>query len=307
MTLKTPILLIVFNRPKETQFVFEAISKIKPTRLYVASDGPRIDNDDDVQKISLVRQILSNVDWPCKVFTSFQDHNYGCGSAVKNALDWFFENEEIGIILEDDTIPDLSFFGYCEELLKKYRYDDRIGMIAGTNHVDYDFKENTSYIFSRNKACWGWATWKRSWITMDFEMTWRSSEYSSLIVENMGSSPWYISHWNRALQLIDSKKVSAWDWQWYFSKAAQNQLTIFPSVNLISNIGFGIDATHTKQPSLKQYGLKQSIELPLVHPKIVCPDTNYDYLFEKLKMKRKLYIFRFISHFIKVLRLAVKS
>ena len=246
MNLNIPVLLVVFNRPETTKMVFEAIADVRPDRLYIASDGPRHDNADDAIRIERVRKIFDNIDWECDIKCLFRSENYGCGPGVKNAIDWFFENESEGIILEDDTVPDSSFFLFCRELLSKYRHDDRIGMISGTNHINYKSTENPSYIFSKNKSCWGWATWRRSWETMDFQMSWRSSEYSNSIIKNMGVSPWYIRHWTRALQLIDSGKVSAWDWQWYFSKAAQNQLTIFPSVNLISNIGFGIDATHTK-------------------------------------------------------------
>ena len=281
--LQTAVLFLVFNRPDTTAQVFEAIRKVKPPRLYVAADGPRPNREGEAERVAQVRDIATAVDWPCEVKTLFREENLGCGPAVKKAIDWFFETESAGVILEDDTVPTTDFFAFCCELLRKYNNDDRVGMIAGTNHTFYK-PDNSSYVFSRNKACWGWATWKRAWKNMDFDMTWRNTPQACSVRKNMGYTKVHHKHWENALRAIDANRVNAWDWHWYFSISAQNQLTIFPKVNLVSNIGFGDDSTHTKGQPKNEYIKTGIMDFPLVHPKFVCPDYEYDGTFEKIKM-----------------------
>lgn len=285
----TPVLLVVFNRPYTTIHVFDMLRKVKPAKLYVSCDGPRENNDNDKIKINEVRDIVSSVDWECQVKFIFREYNLGCGAGVKSSIDWFFDNEEKGIILEDDTVPTLGFFRYCHELLEMYKHDERIAMISGTNHLAYNPK-GSSYLFSKNKACWGWATWKRAWKNMDFEMNWRSGSHGTDVMYNMGCTGIALKHWKKSLELIDSKSVSAWDWQWYFSVAAQNQLTIFPGTNLVSNIGFGNLATHTFGTPRVEYLKTKDISFPILHPSIVCPDRDFDICFEKFNMKKNVRI-----------------
>jgi hypothetical protein len=297
--LNIPILFIVFNRPESTAEVFEAIRKAKPPRLYVAADGPRANNN-EMEKIFRARKLATAVDWPCEVHELFRDENLGCGPAVKTAIDWFFEHELAGIILEDDTVPVRSFFWFCEELLMKYQNDTRIGMVAGTNHIGYQSGE-FSYLFSKNKACWGWATWRRAWVNMDFEMEWRKTESVKDVMMNMGVTKWSRPKWLKALEAIDNGLVNAWDWQWYFSLSTQNQLCIFPNRNLVANVGFGKDATHTRGIVSQSYVLKNDIQFPLIHPEKVCPDYGYDYLFEKTKMKSSWIIKKGLIRLAKIL------
>ena len=302
--LKTAVLFLVFNRPDTTRQVFEAIRQAKPPRLYVAADGPREGKLGEVELVKKVRTIATAVDWPCEVKTLFRQRNLGCGPAVKSAIDWFFEAESAGIILEDDTVPTKDFFDFCCELLKKYHDDDRVGMIAGTNHTVYK-RDNASYVFSRNKACWGWATWQRAWKNMDFDMTWRSTSQASSVKKNMGSTMRHFQHWENTLRAIDTKLVNAWDWHWYFSIASQNQLTIFPPVNLVSNIGFGNDATHTKGHNKTEYIKTSIIDFPLKHPKFICPDYDYDETFERVKMDGSRGIRKYIPQTLKRLLRAI--
>lgn len=281
--LHTAVLFLVFNRPDTTAQVFDAIRQAKPPRLYVAADGPREGLEGEAERIAEVRKIAMAVDWPCDVHTMFREKNLGCGPAVKTAIDWFFKSEPAGIILEDDTVPTVQFFTFCEELLGRYCEDQRVGMIAGTNHTGYRPQE-ASYIFSKNKACWGWATWQRAWQNMDFEMDWRSDHQAESVKKNMGYTKRHQKHWKTALDAIDEAQVSAWDWQWYFSIASQNQLTIFPVVNMVSNVGFGDDSTHTKGRPKPEYIKVGTMKTPLKHPKVVCPDYAYDEIFERTKM-----------------------
>jgi hypothetical protein len=285
--LETAVLFLIFNRLDTTKEVFEEIRKAKPPRLYIASDGPRQIKKGEAELVQTVRDyVLNHIDWECEVKMLFRDQNMGCGPSVKTAIDWFFDMEEKGIILEDDCIPIQSFFWYAEALLERYRHDNRVAMISGTNHLTNVYKMPNSYAFSKYKACWGWASWRRSWKNMDFDMYWRGSNQSDSIIKNMGVGKASCSHWIKALKLIDTKKVSAWDWQWYFSVAAQNQLCLFPCDNLISNIGFGNNATHTFGEPKKAFIRTGEITLPLQHPQYVCQDHDYDEYFEKYKIKK---------------------
>ena len=284
--LNTAVLFLVFNRLDTAKQVFKAIREAKPPRLYIAADGARANKEGEDKKVEAVREfILSHIDWDCEIKTFFQDVNIGCGPNVKSSIDWFFDNEEMGIILEDDVVPEESFFPFCEELLIKYKDDSRIGMISGNNHIGNDtFSE--SYTFSKYKGCWGWATWRRAWKNMDFEMTWIESKSRDVIIKNMGYGKPSIEHWSNAIDNIRYNIVSAWDWQWYFSLASQNQLCIFPRFNLVSNIGFGLEATHTFGKANKSFLLTKKLDFPLVHPLYILGNDNYDKSFEAKKIKK---------------------
>lgn len=286
--LATAVLLIVFNRPLLTKKVFQAIRDARPSRLYVAGDGPRPNFAEDKEAIDEVRSITGRVDWPCETKTLFRRENKGCGPGVKGAIDWFFSFESEGIVLEDDTVPNASFFKFCDTLLDKYRDDQRIGMISGTNHVGLNEENPDSYIFSKNKACWGWATWRRAWVHMDYTMLWRNSPQARSVLDNMGSSRHHKLHWHNAIRLIDSGAVSAWDWQWYFSLAGQNQVTIFPPQNLVANIGFGPQATHTRGRAPKAVTVTHELQFPLRGANLIVPNRAWDERFERLNMKRRL-------------------
>lgn len=286
--LKAPILFLVFNRPDVTKKVFMAIREVRPSRLYVAADGARDSKEGEKEKVEEVRKfIMNNVDWDCKIETLFRANNVGCGPGVKSAIDWFFENEESGIILEDDCLPKQSFFWYCEELLQRYKTDERIGMISGNNHAGYQ-PGDCSYFFSKYKGCWGWATWKRAWKNMDMDMQWLKTSNRDCVIANMSYSKVSEKHWQNAIQMIHDGVVSAWDWQWFFSLAAQNQLCIIPKHNLVANIGFGEDATHTLGKPRDIFVQTEDVYFPLSHPSLIVSDVNHDKLYEQRKIKKPL-------------------
>lgn len=300
--MNTAVLFLVFNRLDETKRVFQAIRQAKPPRLYIAADGPREAEKMEAELVQIIRDyVLSHVDWACEVKTLFRDQNMGCGPSVKASIDWFFDMEEKGIILEDDCLPMQSFFGYADELLERYMHDNRVAMVSGTNHLTNVYKMTNSYTFSKYKACWGWASWRRSWENMDFGMSWRDSSQYASVINNMGVGRASRLHWTKALKLIDTNKVSAWDWQWYFSIAAQNQLSIFPSDNLVANIGFGHNATHTFGEPKREFIQTKEIALPLKSPKYVCQDYEYDEHFERNKIKRKISVSSLLRMFRKIL------
>jgi hypothetical protein len=278
--LNTPVLLIIFNRPKTTKQVFEAIRKVKPKQLFIAADGPRHEKIGEVERCQSARKIATDVDWECEVKTFFRNENVGCGRGPAEAITWFFENVEQGIILEDDCLPSSSFFRFCEELLERYKFDQRIHSIAGTNLLESWKRGDESYFFSMYSGIWGWATWKRSWMCFDYFVSkWQYKEVVDLYKQKI-SNPVERLHYITALdKTFKRDNVSWWDYQWIFSRIINSSIGIIPSVNLISNIGFGDDATHTFNTNSDFSKLVVSeLDFPLQHPNAILADTEYDQL-----------------------------
>jgi hypothetical protein len=234
-----PILLVAFNRPDNTQKIFNEIRKQKPKRFFMAVDGPRSDNPGEDLVCQKTRDIAKQVDWPCEVKTLFQAQNLGCGHGVSTALNWFFENVERGIILEDDCLPDPSFFPFCRELLEKYKDNQKIMHISGDNFQYGKKRGFSSYYFSEYPHIWGWATWRRAWKLYDFNC------------------------------VPLTARTTNWDRQWWLSVRKHRGLAILPNVNLISNIGFDGTGTHTGKSTHYSNLPIQKIAFPLVHPKII--------------------------------------
>ena len=166
----TPILFMIFNRPDTTARVFERIRGIKPSRLFVSADGPRLQKPDEAEQCIQARAVIQKIDWECEVKTKFSDKNQGCKMGVNSAINWFFEHVDEGIILEDDCLPDISFFPFCQTLLELYRNDERIMHIGGSNFQDGKLRDDGSYFFSGINHIWGWATWKRAWKQYDVQI-----------------------------------------------------------------------------------------------------------------------------------------
>lgn len=257
----------------------------------MVADGPQPGREEDLERCRQVREIVDAPDWDCRFERWFRDENRGCGPSVKEAIDWFFSQEEEGIILEDDTVPDLTFFDFCDEMLERYRDDLRVAFISGSNHHG-NYGEDYSYFFARNKTTWGWATWKRSWDRMDYEMKWLKSANADAIIRNMSLLEETSKYWMNAVMSIHEKNVSAWDWQWYFSVAAEDQLVIYPKVNLVSNIGFGADATHTTGRPEEGVTARFAMEFPLRHPAEVVANDDWDRTFEQRKLQIRFWVFK---------------
>lgn len=242
---QTPILFIVFNRPISTKLVFDQIKNIKPTKLFIAADGPRPENPNDVFNCAQVRKIVEEIDWECEVFTLFRNENLGCGRAVSSAINWFFEHVEEGIILEDDCLPNESFFSFCSLMLEQYRFDKKVMMISGTNFVAGRCKRSKPYLlwgdyfFSRSYLIWGWATWKRAWSLYNYDLNdWeqhRNARINDLqiIFKNKSIEEYWIENFDKVI----NKKVDTWDYQWCFCCIFNGGLSISPRLNLVSNIG----------------------------------------------------------------------
>lgn len=294
MSFKTPILFIVFNRPQQTKIVFEVLKKLQPSKLYVAADGPRLNNTSDIEKSREVREIFESVDWPCELKTMFRDENLGCGKGPAESISWLFSEEEYGIILEDDCVPDLSFFKFCEELLIKYRYDSRVMHIAGTNHnPSYVRDSDYSYFFSQVGHMWGWATWRRAWDLFDIKM----KAYDEINKKEFFKDA-YPNYFIRKYMMLkfsetyNEKIVGVWDYQWEFCRLINSGMTIMCTKNLVKNIGFGADATHTFSENnyFKDTDIN-SISFPLKHPPFLIRDkkseTKHYYKMFTFIIKRK--------------------
>lgn len=269
-----PILFIIFRRKDVALQSLQRIRSVQPAKLYIAADGPRTGVEGEAQAVEQTRQaVLSAIDWPCDVKTLFQTENLGCSKGPYTAISWLFDNEEQGIILEDDCMAEQSFFPFMQELLQRYQHDDRIGMIAGTNQLDDRHDMVHSYCFSKYAACWGWATWRRAWINMRIDLDFLTEQRTD-VLKNRGFKGKEDNRWNYQLEMIRRNRVSAWDWQWYFSLAAQNQLCIFPCANLISNIGNDAEATHTAFSEI--FIKSRPMAFPLKHPTYILPDYQFD-------------------------------
>ncbi len=292
-----PILFIFFNREDIALKAFEMIRSVRPTRLYLSQDGPRIDRGEEEQRklIRIRKHIIERIDWECTVHQRFMNKNLGCAMGVKTAIDWIFETEKYGIILEDDCVVSKSFFPFMEDILVRYKDDQRIGMVAGTNPIE-KYRGRTSFHFSRFKSCWGWATWARAWKNMDMDMTWRETDMMS-VINNSGFNSRHNSKWHFQLKCIDRNHVSAWDWQWYFSLAAQNQLCVYPALNLVSNIGNDSEATHTSFGDITRE--RHELPLPLTAPSIVAPDYHFDKMFDANENRLTTMLARITPHTLK--------
>ena len=277
MAFETPVLFIIFNRPEHTRKVFDVIKMLRPEKLYVAADGPRPGSQSDIVKCRETREVISLIDWPCELDTLFRNENLGCGRGPAEAISWLFSKEEYGIILEDDCVPNNSFFFFCDELLKKYKTDTRIMHIAGTNHNASFIRDNDySYFFSQIGHMWGWATWRRAWDLYDYSMKAfdevTSKEYfNDLYPDRLIGK--YMQ--KKFAETYTGKIEGVWDYQWEFTRLINSGLSIMPKNNLVHNIGFGADATHTF--SDKNYfsdSLVQEIDFPLNHPPFVIKDKK---------------------------------
>lgn len=264
------VLLLIFNRPGSTQRVFEQIRRVKPNRLFVAADGPRFNRPDDKALCEESRNVIDHVEWECEIHTLFRDVNLGCKLAVSSAITWFFEHEQAGIILEDDCVPDLTFFQYCAELLKYHQADERVMAVSGNNFQDGQQRTPYSYYFSVYNHYWGWASWRRAWQYYDGTMkAWpelRETRWLSTILKSDTAATYWRSRFDKAY----SGEVDSWGHPWTFSCWLQKGLTILPEQNLVTNIGFGPDGTHTKNPDSRIANLPtEAMSFPLRHPQTV--------------------------------------
>lgn len=277
-----PLLIITFNRPEQLKHVLDAISAVSPTELYIFQDGPR--NDNDKVLCAEVRRVLQEkVYWPCDKHTFFSENNLGCGPGPAAAITWFFNQVESGIILEDDCIPSRDFFYYCENLLLKYEKDERIGFVGGCNYGYYSLNNSTYSFCSGHHETWGWASWRRAWKIFDYDLNSISKATFQQTIKDYFKSFKEREYWMDIFQKVKKDRFndSCWDYQFYFSMWVKGMLAICPNYNLVSNTGYGDDATHTHNQDNKLLSRPTESIQKIIHPTHV----EYDYNFDKYLMR----------------------
>ena len=268
-----PILFLIFNRPEQTKMVFQQIKKASPRQLFIAADGPRPEKSDDRDQCERTRAIVDDIDWDCEVKTLFRETNLGCEIAVSQGISWFFHEVERGIVLEDDCLPDPSFFPYCDELLTRYESSDQVGVITGDNFQWGNKVSEASYYFSKFPHCWGWASWRSAWNRYDHSMS-EALQSDEEMIANFAHIPKEMAYWTKAFDSLRNRQLNTWDYRWMRSVWQAKLLTATPKVNLVTNIGFGSNASHTHDdlfvPALS------TLEFPLIHPSLVQQHTDAD-------------------------------
>jgi hypothetical protein len=275
--LNTPVAFIIFNRPDTTERVFSEIARVKPPKLLVVGDGPRANRPGEAAKVAATRDIIGRVNWDCEVLTNFSDTNLGCKRRVSSGLDWVFQQVEEAIVLEDDCLPHPTFFRFCEELLEKYRRDLRVSQILGLN-LQFGYRINDdAYYFSRESEIWGWASWRDRWQNnYDVDMnSWPKIRDEGRLVDWFCSSD-ERAQWGHIYEMVYEGKIDTWDYQWDYACRLAGQVSVVPNVNLISNIGFGAEATHTKDDSHLANMPIDAMPFPLKHPEGVYSCNTLD-------------------------------
>jgi len=279
---QVPIILIIFNRPEFAKKLIDILRMVKPYAVYVVADGPRSDHPEDDLLCKSTRAVIEQIDWGADVKKLFLESNIGCGKAPADGITWAFSSVEMAIILEDDCLPDLSFFEFCESLLEKYQCDEKVMMISGNNHLLGRTSTHHSYWFSINTQTHGWATWKRAWSLYDFKMAdWPKIRRSSLLLNTLHNKR-YAKKWKKIFDQVyqlanENPKYDCWDFQWTYACWKNGALNIIPEVNLVSNIGYGKNATHQTPIDHPLANLRGSkIKFPLIHPLAITQDLMAD-------------------------------
>lgn len=279
--LKTPVAFIIFNRPKCTQTVFAEIRKARPEKLYLIADAPRNNRPDEAKKCAETRRLVEEmIDWPCEVHKNYADKNMGCRKRIVSGIDWVFEHEEEAIILEDDIVPDATFFPYCSSMLEKYRNDDRVMLVAGFNELNYQPKNGDSFFFSKYTPIWGWATWRRAWALYQPErLDWDAEKE---IVRRNSYTRQEADLLIPRLEQVEAGQLDTWDFHWRAAVLINDGLCVIPSRNLIRNIGFGAGATHTISPfNPHQFTRRRSLPVPFRMPDNIAVEIKHDCILQR--------------------------
>jgi len=276
-----PVLLLAFNRPNTTRVVLQVLRGVRPRQLFFAVDGPRGSVPGEVERVNEVRALSGEVDWECETKTLFRSSNKGCKLAVSEAVTWFFDQVDAGIIMEDDCVPEPSFFPFAAELLEKYANESQVFLVSGNNFQKTRLTE-FSYYISRYAHIWGWASWRRAWQHYDHKMSaWPRLRDSGWLYDYLGEKR-AVRYWTRIFDDTYLDRNSSWGYRWLFSCWSHNGLAIHPHVNLVSNIGFGRDATHTlSEDNPLAFMQTKAVAFPLKHPASITRNVTADAFTQK--------------------------
>jgi hypothetical protein len=269
----TPVALIFYNRPHTTQLVIDRLRALEPRQMFLIQDGPRLGHPNDVEGVEQARAVAESIDWDCQITRIYAAENMGLKARVSSGLDEVFRSVDRAIILEDDCVPDASFFPYATELLERYANDERVGTISGNNFLRGTSVTDDSYYFTRDVRIWGWATWRRVW--EDFS-------------DNGLNHQWSTADAKRALEGFPSKarrktllamaanahRVNSWALPLVLHCQRRGYLSAVPVVNLVANVGFGKGSTHTIFEDFTQEMPAGKLPLPLRHPDSVVANTR---------------------------------
>lgn len=296
-----PVLLIIFNRPDKVERLIDSLRKVKPTKMYVSADGPRYGVPSDTTRCAGARAVISQIDWPCEVITNFHERNTGADFGPEKALNWFFGNVDEGIILEDDCIAHPDFFRFAKDMLTRYRTNDQVMMISGNNFQNGITRGNGSYYFSKYPSTWGWASWKRAWRHYDTKILGYREFIDKNILDTVCQTRVEKKYWSRFFEKIHNDKLNHWDIKWIFAIWNNNGISITPNVNLVQNVGFGHDATHTlRHDEIMEVRAVEMREI--AHPSTIAIDKEADaYLF------KHVYKFTLTKKFFHLIELAKRK
>lgn len=275
--LTTPVALFVYNRPDTTAQVFEQVAAVEPPVLFVVADGPRADRPADPENCEQVRELVTDVGWDCDLRTIFRDENMGLPESVYTGLDWVFEQVPEAIVLEDDTVPNRDFFRFCETMLERYRDDERVLSVNGTNRLGTWKADSQDHHFVTYQGVWGWATWRRAWRLYDPEMrAWADPEVRERVRDVVADDERFAYHRPRFQSCYDGE-APAWSKRWEFTHYVNSGLAAVPARNLVSNVGFDARALHTTDPDDPLAELpRHALEFPLEERTAIAPDREYE-------------------------------
>lgn len=285
------VLLIFFNRPSKTKKVFDAIKAARPSRLYLYQDGVRKDRQDDITNVNECREIVSLIDWECRVFTKFQTENYGCDPSEYIAQRWFFDHEEYGIVLEDDDVPAQAFFPFAKELLEKYQCDERIAIICGMNNYDIAEEVDASYFFTKRGSIWGWASWRRFIDLWDPDYEWLENDCALDLIRSYCDDGLNFDWFIKTAKTHKSTGKAHYESIMFAAAAQHDMYNIVPKYNMISNIGIDRESTHSVSdlrllPTRTQklfFKKAYEIDFPLIHPNKIEKNVAFDKKFIRRK------------------------
>lgn len=272
-----PVVIIIYRRPETTKQVLDSLSKVKPVNLWVVGDGARENRPDEINCVAETRSLIDAISWDCDIKFNYAEKNLGLRRRVVSGLNWVFDQVDKAIILEDDCVPDQSFYYFCAELLERYANDQRIMAISGDNFQQGRNHTSYSYYFSRYPHCWGWASWRRAWQRYDDNMnTWPDVLTEGWLEDILDQDRHAIRYWQNIFQNVYDEKIDSWAYRWTLACWVESALTILPNTNLVSNIGFNMRATNTFTHKKNKILYSEPLPLPLQHPPSIIRNKNAD-------------------------------
>lgn len=299
---KVPVLFLTFNRPRQTRLALERILLAGPSKIYVHSDGPRAHIAGEAEKVEEVRTIIrTQIGDRVPVLTLFRSENMGLRAGVFDALNWFFDREPQGIVLEDDCVPDLTFFPFCAEILQRYADDEQVMHIGGSNLAEaHTAGLGTSFVFSRFTFVWGWASWRRAWQKMSLQLDGLDEFEQSGAIQNYLRNPMAQAYMLDKFRVTRSGKNNSWAYAWFYSVLKNKGLCVVPTLNLVQNVGIGSeDATHTTRSNDRAQLRARTLAFPLVFPEHREPDPllEQQFFYHSQKSRFRLRLWYVLQRF----------